>query len=76
MNSKRFKHLRDYIGYDNERLAKMLNLDVAEGEDYCCGRIPIPDTVAAKRELFADWSSEVGDTSIKRQLAKKHFGES
>ncbi len=75
MNSERFKYLREYIGYDNERLAKMLNIDVAEVEEYCSGRKPIPDTMADELEAFADWSSEVGDATVKRQLAKKYLGK-
>ncbi|OEU73993.1 MAG: hypothetical protein BA869_00600 [Desulfuromonadales bacterium C00003107] len=75
MNNERFKHLRDYIGYDNLQLAKMLNIDVAEAEEFCSGRKPIPDTMADELEAFADWSSEVGDTTVKRDLAKKHLGK-
>ncbi|OPL14070.1 MAG: hypothetical protein AVO34_06120 [Firmicutes bacterium ML8_F2] len=75
MNSERFIHLRAYIGYDNERLAKMLNIEVADVEAYCSGGKPIPETVANKLEAFADWSSEVGDTTVKKELAKKHLGK-
>ncbi len=75
MTDERFKHLRDYIGYDNPRLAKMLNISVAEVEDFCSGKNPIPDTIAQELEAFADWSSEVGDTTVKRALAKKHLGK-
>jgi plasmid maintenance system antidote protein VapI len=75
MTSERFKHLRDYIGYDNLQLAKMLNIDVAEIEAFCFGRKPIPDTMADELEAFADWSSEVGDTTVKRDLAKEHLGK-
>ncbi|APG28658.1 hypothetical protein A7E78_12940 [Syntrophotalea acetylenivorans] len=75
MNSERFKHLRDYVGYDNERLAKMLNIDVAEVEEYCSGGKPIPDRMANELEAFADWSSEVGDTTVKRELAMKYLGK-
>jgi plasmid maintenance system antidote protein VapI len=75
MNSERFKHLRDYVGYDNERLAKMLNIDVVEVEEYCSDRKSIPDTMANELEAFADWSSEVGDTTVKRELAKKYLGK-
>ena len=75
MNSERFKHLRNYIGYDNERLAKMLNIAVSKVEEFCSGRRPIPDTVANELEAFADWSSEVGDTTVKRELAIKYLGK-
>jgi plasmid maintenance system antidote protein VapI len=75
LDSERFKHLRDYIGYDNARLAKMLNISVAEVEEFCSGRKPIPATMAKELEAFADWSSEVGDTTVKRDLAKKHLGK-
>ncbi len=75
MTSERFKHLRDYVGYDNLQLAKMLNIDVAEVEEFCTGRKPIPATMASELEAFADWSSEVGDTTVKRELAQKHLGK-
>lgn len=75
MDNKRFMQLRDYIGYDNERLAKMLNIAVLEVEEFCSGRRPIPDTMANELEAFADWSSEVGDTAVKRGLAMKHLGK-
>jgi hypothetical protein len=73
MDSERFIHLRDSIGYDNERLAKMLGIEVAEVKDLCLGRKPIPATLADQLELFADWSSEVGDTTVKKDLARKHL---
>ncbi len=75
MTSERFKHLRDYVGYDNLQLAKMLNIDVAEVEELCTGRKPMPDRMASELEAFADWSSEVGDTTVKRELAQKHLGK-
>jgi len=53
----------------------MLNIDVAEVEEYCSDRKSIPDTMANELEAFADWSSEVGDTTVKRDLAKKHLGK-
>jgi plasmid maintenance system antidote protein VapI len=73
MDSERFIHLRDFIGYDNERLAKMLLIEVSEVKDFCLGEKPIPATVAHQLELFADWSSEVGDTTVKKDLARKHL---
>lgn len=75
MNGERFKHLRDYIGYDNEQLAKMLKIDVMEVEEYSSDRKSIPEAMAKELEAFADWSSEVGDTTVKRELAKKHLGK-
>lgn len=74
MTSERLKHLRDYVGYDNLQLARMLNIDVAEVEAFCSGIKPIPATMAKELEAFADWSSEVGDTTVNRDLAKKHLG--
>lgn len=74
MDCERFKHLRDLIGYDNERLAKMLDIDLTEVEDYCSGRKPVTKTVANQLELFVDWASEVGDTAVKKDLARKHLG--
>jgi plasmid maintenance system antidote protein VapI len=75
MTGERFKQLRDYVGYDNLQLARMLNIDVNEVEELCSGRKPIPDTMAKELEAFADWSSEVGDTTVKRDLAEKHLGK-
>lgn len=76
MDMERFKQLRDLIGYDNERIATMFNIEVTEVEDFCFGRKPIPDKLAIELELFVDWASEVGDTAVKRELAKKHWGNS
>lgn len=76
MDSERFKHLQALVGYDNERTAKMFNIDVTEVEAFCSGRKPVPDKLADELELFVDWASEVGDTAVKRELAKKHFGDS
>lgn len=73
MDSERFKHLRDLIGYDNVRLSQMLNNDYSDVEDFCLGKKPIPHKVANELELFADWSNEVGDTTTKKQLAKLHL---
>ncbi|HOI15202.1 MAG TPA: hypothetical protein PK036_02560 [Geobacteraceae bacterium] len=72
MDSERFIHLRDFIGYDNERMAKMLNISLEEVEDFCLGRKPVPASIANQLELFADWSSELGDTTVKKDLARKH----
>jgi len=38
MDSKRIMHLRDSIGYDNPRMASMLNIDLAVVEEFCNGR--------------------------------------
>ncbi len=75
MTSERFKHLRDYVGYDNLQLASMLNIELVEVEAFCSGLKPIPDTLADELESFADWSIEVGDTTVKRDLAKKQLGK-
>ena len=74
MDSERLKHLRDLLGYDNERLARSLHIEVAEVEDYCLGRAPVSGKIAENLELFVDWASEVGDTRVKKELAKKHLG--
>jgi hypothetical protein len=41
---------------------------------FCTGNKPVPDKLANELELFVDWASEVGDTTVKRELAKKHWG--
>ncbi len=76
MVSERFRHLQDLIGYDNECMARMLNIDMADVEDYSSGRKPVPEKLANELECFADWASEVGDTAVKRDLARKHLGNS
>jgi len=73
MNSKRLIQLRDLIGYDNLRLAKMFNIDVTEVEAYCLGTKVVPDKIANDLEAFADWSCEVSHTETKRELAKKYL---
>jgi len=75
MDSNRFIHLRDLVGYDNLRIAKMFNIDVEEVEGFCIGTIKVPDKVARDLELFADWSCEVSHTYVKRELAKKHLNK-
>jgi hypothetical protein len=75
MNGKRFVHLRELVGYDNLRMSKMLNIDVAEVEAFCLGTKPIPDKVAQELEDFADWSCELSHTETKRELAKKYLGQ-
>ena len=76
MDSERFIHLRNLVGYDNLRIAKMFNIDVEEVEAYCLGTRPVPDKYANDLELFADWSCEVSHTYVKRELAKKHLNRS
>jgi hypothetical protein len=73
MDSERFIHLRDLIGYDNLHISKMFNIDVAEVESYCLGTKLIPDKVAHDLEQFADWSSELSHTAVKRELAKQYL---
>jgi hypothetical protein len=75
MDSKRFIHLRDLVGYDNMRISKMFNTDVAEIEAFCLGTTPVPDTLAKELEEFADWSCELSHTYTKRDLAKKHLSQ-
>jgi hypothetical protein len=74
MDNERFVHLRNLVGYDNLRLARSLNVDLLEIEGYCSGEIAIPAQIADHLELFVDWASEVGDTRVKKELAKKHLG--
>lgn len=75
MDSKRFIHLRDLVGYDNQRIARMFNIDVTEVEAYCLGTKPVPDTVANDLEEFADWSSVASHTDVKKELARKHLNQ-
>ena len=73
MDNKRFIHLRDLVGYDNQRIANMFNIDVAEVEAFCLGTKPVPDKLMNDLELFADWSCEVSHTYTKKELAKKYL---
>jgi hypothetical protein len=76
MDSKRFIHLCKIIGYDNLRISKMFNIDVAEVEGFCLGTKPVPDKLANDLEIFADWCCEVSHTETKRELAKKYLDHS
>jgi hypothetical protein len=76
MDSERFIHLRDMVSYDNLRIAKMFNIDVADVEAFCIGTKPVPDKMAYDLELFVDWSCEVSHTETKRELAKKYLNQS
>jgi hypothetical protein len=42
----------------------------------CRGSKPEPAHIACYLELFADWAGEVGDPAVKKELAKKHLGDS
>lgn len=75
MGSERFMHLRDVIGYGDLRMARMLNIDVAEVEAFCLGSKAVPDKLANDLELFADWCCEVSHTETKRELSKIHLGD-
>jgi hypothetical protein len=75
VDSKRFIHLRDLVGYDNLRISKMFNIDVAEVEAFCIGTKPVPDILANDLELFADWSCELSHTYTKKELAKKYLSQ-
>jgi hypothetical protein len=75
MDSKRFIHLRDLVGYDNLRISKMFNIDMADVEAFCLGIKPVPDKLAKELEEFADWSCELSHTYTKRELAKKHLSQ-
>ncbi len=74
MDNKRFKHLQELVGYDNEQMAGMLNVPVSCVEDFRSAKTVVPDKLANDLELFADWASEVGDTAVKKEQAKKHLG--
>ncbi len=76
MDSKRFINLRELVGYDNSRMASMLNIDVAEVEVFCNGSKPIPQKVADELEAFVDWTCELSHTETKRELAKKYLSKS
>ncbi|MDD3293631.1 MAG: hypothetical protein PHG20_02980 [Geobacteraceae bacterium] len=76
MDSKRFIHLRELLGYDNLRMSKMLNIEIEEVEAFCLGTKQIPDKLAKELEDFVDWSFELSHTETKRELAKKHLNRS
>ena len=44
MDSERFIHLRELLGYDHSRMSKMLNIDIEEVEAFCLGAKPLPET--------------------------------
>ncbi len=73
MDSKRFVHLRDLIGYDNQRLARMFGIEIAAVDAFCLGSKPIPEKIAHDLEEFADWSSVASHTEVKKELARKHL---
>ena len=75
MDRERFVHLRDWVGHDNVRLARALNIEVPDVEDYWSRKRPVPDKVAENPELYADWSIEVGDTRSKKEQAKKYLAD-
>ncbi len=75
MDSKRFMHLRELLGYDNLRMSKMLNIDIKEVEAFCLGTEPIPEKLAKELEDFVDWSFELSHTETKRELAKKYLNK-
>ena len=75
MDSKRFKHLRELLGYDNLRMSKMLNIDLSAVEAFSLGTKPIPDKLAKELEDFVDWSFELSHTETKRELAKKYLNK-
>jgi hypothetical protein len=54
MDSKRFIHLRELLGYDNVRMSKMLNIDIEEVEAFCLGTKQIPEKLAKELEDFVD----------------------
>jgi hypothetical protein len=76
MDSKRFIHLRELLGYDNVRMSKMLNSDIEEVEAFCLGTKQIPEKLAKELEDFVDWSFELSHTETKRELAKKYLNKS
>lgn len=58
-DSNRHIKLREMVGYDNARMAAMLDIDVAEVEEFCLGSKPIPEKLADELEAFADGLCEV-----------------
>lgn len=76
MDSKRFMHLRELLGYDNVRMSKMLNIDIEGVEAFCLGTKPIPEKLATELEDFVDWSFELSHTETKRELAKQYLNKS
>ena len=70
MDSKRFIHLRELLGYDNLRMSKMLNIDIEEVEAFCLGTKQIPAKLSKELEDFVDWSFELSHTETKKDLAK------
>lgn len=75
MDSKRFIHLREQLGYDNLRMSKMLRIDIADVEAFCVGTKSIPENLAKELEDFVDWSFELSHTETKRELAKKYLNK-
>ena len=75
MDSNRFMHLREQLGYDNVRMSKMLNIELSEVEAFCLGTTTIPDKLAKELEDFVDWSFELSHTETKRELAKKYLNK-
>lgn len=73
MDDRRFVHLSDLIGYDNQRLARMFNMEVSEVEVFCQGTKPIPEKIAADLKGFADCSCVASHTEVKKELAGKHL---
>lgn len=76
MDSSRFIHLRELIGYDDLRMSKMLSIDIAEVKAFCLGTKPIPEKLAKELEDFVDWSFELSHTETKRDLAKIYLNKS
>jgi len=62
MDSKRFMHLRELLGYNNERMSKMLNIDIEEVEAFFLGTKQIPEKLAKELEDFVNWSFELSHT--------------
>jgi hypothetical protein len=76
MDSKRFIHLRELLGYDNLRMSQMLNIEIEEVEAFCLGTKQIPEKLAKELEDFVDWSFELSHTETKRELAQKYLNKS
>jgi hypothetical protein len=70
MDSKRFIHLRELLGYDNLRMSTMLDIDIEEVEVFCLATKKIPEKLAKELEDFVDWSFELSHTETKKDLAK------
>jgi predicted transcriptional regulator len=55
MDDKRFRQIRDWLGYNDSHLATALAIKESVVADYCQGKKQIPDEVAGQLEFYTDW---------------------